>query len=255
MAWPKHRLEGSGRPVIVLLNGAGAKLGYWNRVRPLLAPMAATLSYDRTVPAGFRPGETALGARTVDELRALLSALKLEPPYLLVAHSLGGLYAILHAQLFPREVAGVVLVDSTHPEQERRFGDAGNFAMRATRSIAAWWDRAFGPGSMTEVVHLNAIADEIAAAGPFPDIPLTVITAGVVPPRWQIPADMWDIHLENQRELAALSPRGRQVMAEKSNHFVPKRQPDLIAALVREMLDGAAGRAAGTSHTGPAVAG
>lgn len=239
---PRHRLDGDGRPAVVLLNGAGANLGYWNRVRPLLAPLTSLLSYNRSVPAGYTPAMTDFGARTVDELRGLLASLGLEPPYVLVGHSMGGIYANLHARLFPDEVAGVVLVDSTHPEQERRFGTGGNFAMRANRRIVAWWERLFGPGIMTEVVHLNAIADEIATAPPFPDIPLVVITAGTTPPRWQIPADMWDIHLENQRELTALSPRGRQVFAQRSNHFVPKRQPGIVADAVREMVDGFRGK-------------
>lgn len=220
----------------MLLNGAGVDLHYWNRVRPLLAGVTTVLGYNRSVPAGYTPAMRDFGARTVAELRGLLGALEIGPPYVLAGHSMGGIYANLHARLHPEEVAGVVLVDSTHPEQERRFGNGGNLAMRANRKIVAWWERMFGPGIMTEVVHLNAIADEIAAAPPFPDIPLTVITAGATPPRWQIPPDMWDIHLRNQRELAALSPRGRQLIAERSNHFVPKKQPELIADAVREMI-------------------
>jgi pimeloyl-ACP methyl ester carboxylesterase len=236
MTLPRHRLEGEGAPPVVLLNGAGVRLGYWNKVQPLLIAMAATLAYDRGLPPGFRPGETALGAATVGELRGLLAALKLAPPVLLVAHSMGGMYANLYARLFPHEVAGVVLVDSTHPEQERRFAPGSNVSTRGLRKAVAWWDRAFGPGMMTEVVHMEGISDEIRAAPPFPDIPLAVITAAIPPPRWQVPAHLWDIHLDNQRELAAMSRQGRQVMAERSNHFVPKRQPELIAAVVREML-------------------
>src|SRR5690606_130688 len=47
---PRHRLSGEGAPPVVLLNGAGARLGYWSRVQPDLAPIAATLAYDRRVP-------------------------------------------------------------------------------------------------------------------------------------------------------------------------------------------------------------
>lgn len=237
MTLPRHRLDGTGNPPFILLNGAGARLGYWDRVRPLLAPMGATVGYNRSVPAGYTRDMRDFGAHTVAELRGLLAGLGLAPPYLLVAHSMGGMYANLYPRLFPAEVAGVVLVDSTHPEQERRFEPGGNASTRGLRKMVVWWDRLFGPGAMTEVVHLNAIADEIAAAPPFPDIPLTVITAAKAPPRWQVPAHLWDIHLQNQRELAALSPRGKQVMAQKSDHFVPKRQPELIAQMVREMVE------------------
>src|SRR5690606_9381332 len=59
------------------------------------------------------PGRADFGAATIEELRGLAAALGLAPPWILVAHSMGGLYANLHARLFPDEVAGVVLVDAT----------------------------------------------------------------------------------------------------------------------------------------------
>lgn len=231
---PRHLLSGEGRPAVVLLNGAGARLGYWNRVQPGLATMAATLAYDRSVPDD--PTRPDFGAATIRELRSLTAALGLAPPFLLVAHSMGGLYANLHARLFPQEVAGVVLVDSTHPEQERRFAPGANLSTRGLRAAVMLWDRLLGPGAMTEVVRLEAIADEIRRAPAFPAIPLTVVTAGVPPPRWQVPAHLWEIHLGNQRELAALSPLGQQVMAGRSNHYVPKRQPEIVIEAVREMI-------------------
>jgi len=243
MKLPRHLLLGKGGPSIVLLNGAGARLGYWDRVQPGLAAMAATLAYDRRVPED--PSRPDFGAATVRELRGLAAALGLAPPFLLVAHSMGGLYANLHARLFPREVAGIVLVDSTHPEQERRFAPGANLSTRGLRAAVALWDRLLGPGAMTEVVRIEAIAEEIRRAPAFPAVPLTVVTAGIAPPRWQVPAHLWGIHLDNQRELAALSPLGLQVMAERSNHYVPKRQPEIVVEAVREMVSGLRGDARG----------
>jgi len=230
----RYRITGAGHPTIVLLNGAGARMGYWSRVAPLVSQLTATFACDRQVPSDFKPGGTRLGAEAIAALRHLLAAAAQPPPYILVAHSMGGLYANLHARLHAEEVCGVVLVDSTHPEQERRFAP-GSFSTRALRKAVALWDRLFGPGVMTEVVHLESIADEIRQAPAFPDIPLTVITAGIPPPRWQVPAHLWDIHLANQRELALLSPQGRQIVA-KSDHYIPRRQPAVIAQAVADML-------------------
>lgn len=237
----RHSLAGSGTPPVVLLNGAGVRQAYWRLVVPGLAQLTQVLAYDRSLPPGFRRHPQPIGAHTIAELRALLDALELAPPYLLVAHSLGGLHADLFARHHPGEVAGMVLVDCSHPEQERRFAPGSNAATRGVRALVAFYDRLFGPGSMTEVVRFNDIADEIAAAPAFPDIPLTVITAGRIPPRWMIPAHLWAIHLDNQRELAALSPRGRQVMAAASDHHVPVKQPDIIIEAVAEMLHGLRG--------------
>ena len=234
---PPHRLLGSGAPPIVVLNGAGARLGYWKNLTDGLAGLSTVLFYDRKVP----PRSTELpllGAHYVEELRALLMELGLAPPYLLVAHSMGGLYADLFARLYPDEVAGLVLVDASHPDQERRFAPRMNRFGRFFRGVIDGWDRLFGPGAFTEVVRFESIAAEIAAAPAFPDIPLTVITAGATPPAWLISAELWDVHLANQEELTALSPRGRQLIAEASDHHVPVRQPQLIVDAVRDMLAG-----------------
>jgi len=233
---PPHRLAGGSGPVIVLINGAGVGMRSWRRVEPGLAGLGRVLLYDRTLPPGPRAALPPLGAHHVAQLRGLLAALGLPPPYVLVAHSLGGLYADLFARLHPREVAGLVLVDASHPEQERRFAPRMNAFGRLFRALFLGWDRLFGPGAVTEVARMEAIAAEIAAAPPFPDIPLTVITAGRTPPAWMISPALWAIHLDNQRELVRLSPQGRQRIAGRSGHDVPRQQPEIIVAALRDML-------------------
>jgi pimeloyl-ACP methyl ester carboxylesterase len=222
---------------VVLLNGAGARLGFWNKVEPALAAHTAVVAYDRTLPAGYKAAPVPLGAATVTQLRGLLGALGIEPPWLLVGHSMGGLYANLFARLHPTEVAGVVMVDATHPAQERRFAAQPSFSTTALRRVIAVYDRLFGPGVLTEVVATQAIGDEVLAAPAFPEIPLAVITAGEVPPAWMIPPHLWQVHLANQAELAALSPQGVQLIAAGSDHLVPQRQPQIIIDAVLAMLD------------------
>ena len=60
------------------------------------------------------------GAVIVAELHAVLKKAGVQPPYVLVGHSLGGLYMSLYARTYPEEVAGLILMDSTHPEQIER---------------------------------------------------------------------------------------------------------------------------------------
>jgi pimeloyl-ACP methyl ester carboxylesterase len=55
--------------------------------------------------------------QTADELHALLQEADEEGPYGLVGHSLAGLYSRIYAERYPEEVAGMVLVDSSHPNQ------------------------------------------------------------------------------------------------------------------------------------------
>ena len=58
------------------------------------------------------------GAVVIASLRELLRYAGLQPPYVLVGHSIGGLYANLFARLYPAEVAGVLFVEATHPRDQ-----------------------------------------------------------------------------------------------------------------------------------------
>ena len=78
--------------------------------------------YDRAGMASSEPGPKprTIEAMT-DELRELLDAAEVEPPYVLTGASLGGMNAQLFAARHPEDVAGVVLVDSLHPDLDRRI--------------------------------------------------------------------------------------------------------------------------------------
>jgi pimeloyl-ACP methyl ester carboxylesterase len=114
-----HR-SGTGRPVVVILPGAGMfGLGYFN-IQSQVAELATSVIYDRagTGWSDAAPLPRSL-ADVVEELRELLRAADLQGPYLFVAHSLGGLYARRFAQLYPGEVAGLLLLDPAHEDSER----------------------------------------------------------------------------------------------------------------------------------------
>ena len=62
--------------------------------------------------------------REVDDLHALLAAANVDGPYVLVGHSYGGMVVRVYAAAYPHDVAGLVLLDSAHPDQDRRFSAA-----------------------------------------------------------------------------------------------------------------------------------
>ncbi len=103
---------GSGRPAVILESGIAASSLSWARVQPQVAAFARTASYDR---AGLGWSNPSKDPRTVEamvsDLRRLLSSARIPPPYILVGHSFGGLLVRAFANLFPAEVAGLVLVD------------------------------------------------------------------------------------------------------------------------------------------------
>jgi len=105
-------------PVVVFENGLGARMEWWGKVLPALAGGTAYFAYNRAGYGKSSPSASPRdGTHVVEELRGALRSEGLQPPYVLVGHSLGGLYMQLFARQHPQEVAALVLVDSTHPTQ------------------------------------------------------------------------------------------------------------------------------------------
>lgn len=111
-------LEGSGNPTVILETLAGGLSPYWAWVQPVVAKMTRVCAYDRPGRAWSESATRPLSLQqTVDDLHTLLANAGVAPPYLLVGHSIGGLYVRKFAADHPDEVVGLVLVDAAHPEQ------------------------------------------------------------------------------------------------------------------------------------------
>lgn len=112
---------GHGSPTVIFDAGLGDQIRAWAMVQPAIATKAKACSYDRaglgfSDPSG-RPGTAA---NAVDDLRRLLKASSIQPPYILVGHSLSGMYAQLFADRYRSEVVGMVLVDPVSDDQGKR---------------------------------------------------------------------------------------------------------------------------------------
>jgi pimeloyl-ACP methyl ester carboxylesterase len=108
---------GSGQPVVILIAGAGDFSFDWTLVQGEASNFTSVCSFDR---AGFAWSDLGPTPRTMKqeayELAQLLKKAGLSPPYVLVGHSIGGLVGRVYATEYPKEVAGLVLVDSTHED-------------------------------------------------------------------------------------------------------------------------------------------
>jgi pimeloyl-ACP methyl ester carboxylesterase len=111
-----------GIPTVVLEAGAREFSLVWDQVQGQVAQFALVCAYDR---AGMGWSERGSNPRTApyvaDELDALLAAAGVGPPYVLVGHSMGGLYARYYTHEHPERVVGIVLVDSGHEERNWRL--------------------------------------------------------------------------------------------------------------------------------------
>jgi pimeloyl-ACP methyl ester carboxylesterase len=132
--------EGSGAPVVVFEQGLGDSLLVWRKVFPAAAEITRVCAYDRagyglSAPAG-RP-MTALNVTR--DLHELVAAAGVRTPLVLVGHSLGGLYATLYADRYPKDVAGLVLIDPTvagYGVKPADPAEAANMAELSGRQVA-----------------------------------------------------------------------------------------------------------------------
>src|SRR4051794_19396732 len=117
-----HRLHmnctGSGSPTVVLSSGTGEVAQSWARITQGIAATTRVCAYDRAGQGWSddvaRPQD---GRAIATDLHELLNTAGEPGPYLLVGHSLGGIYAMTFAAQYPGDVAGMVLLDSSTPEQ------------------------------------------------------------------------------------------------------------------------------------------
>lgn len=117
--------SGSGTPSVVFLSGAGTVgLDYLN-VQTLAAEVSTAVLYDRAGTGWSDPVALPRSSRQVtDELDELVRVADLPGPYVLVGHSLGGLYARHYAARFPERVAGLVLLDPAHEDYNKYMPEA-----------------------------------------------------------------------------------------------------------------------------------
>ncbi|HTP64444.1 MAG TPA: alpha/beta hydrolase [Geobacteraceae bacterium] len=257
---------GSGSPSIVLESGLGGMSSGWGWVQAELAGFCRVVSYDR---AGLgwsgpdpSPKTAALAAR---RLRSLLSRCRIQPPFVLVGHSMGGLFARVFASLFPDETAGMVLLDAVHPDQHLRSAAIDTHMRSGFRLLKAVplltrlgyvrltglfnaWPKGLperqakeSEAFLSSYRHLKTTRDEslaweticaeVRAAGGLGDTPLAVVTAG------------WDVlpgQPELQGELAALSTDSAHFVVREADHvslITERRHALTVVKAVRHVVE------------------
>lgn len=250
-----HRLYyhcvGTGSPRVVIDAGIGGGALEWSAVQAGLAAHTRVCTYDRAGYGWSDPGPSPrTTAREVAELRELLYQAGEAPPYLLVGHSFGGFNMRYFAARHPDDVAGLVLVDSSHPaELPRTTADGG----RRMNGIAEASVRAHAASElpyvqasaflnsrrkavfaqMDELQHFADSAAEVAATGTLGELPLVVIARDPSAAGAAARETHWRAL---QTELAALSSHGRLRLATDSGHEVHLARPDVVIDTVRSML-------------------
>jgi pimeloyl-ACP methyl ester carboxylesterase len=222
-----------GSPLVVLEAGAFNTVDTWRDVHAPIAAFARACAHDR--PGRGDSGAAPAGLDGRGYITLLAKALRSAgeaPPYLLVGHSLGGVIAQLFVARRPNDVAAMVLVDSSHPDQVRRLADLP----RPSTSAPAAPSVAMSP--RPEAVSLEAFASALRHAPPPIGVPLVVLSRS----RWTNGVDgsaelawlaRWQ---EMQRDLAGHAGIVRHEIVAGSGHYVQNDAPAAVVAAVRRLL-------------------
>jgi pimeloyl-ACP methyl ester carboxylesterase len=261
---------GEGERTVVLDAGLGGGMLDWSLVQPEISKFTRVCSFDHAGAGWSDAGPEPRDSRQmVNELHALLQNAGLKAPFVFVGHSLGGANLQLYASRFPEQVAGLVLVDSSHENQFSRIplpalSSAVPLLIKALAPIGAG-RIILGIEPLSENVtpafakqrasvyshtgHLFSVADEFANAPKsleylrantmrLGEKPLIVLTRG----KAQDTEAVENIWRELQSDLASRSSRGKHIMAEKSGHYIQFDEPELVVGAIREVFDAAKSR-------------
>jgi pimeloyl-ACP methyl ester carboxylesterase len=228
--------QGVGTPTVVFESGLGNGKEVWSSVFHAISEKTHAIAYDR---AGYGQSERSRLARDghqlVRELRAMLHTEKIPPPYVLVGHSLGGTIVKLFARTYPNEVAGVVLVDARHSEFAKRCQQLGVHRLLYEPPAALFMmARAALRG---ELVSAPITMKQARRAGPFPPVPLIVITQTRASSSW--PGGMGKAWMASQRSMIKMSALARYKVLDDSGHNVHKDRPDVVVRAVLNVVEAA----------------
>lgn len=222
-------VAGQGSPTVVFEAGLGHGKRSWGSVFKVVSEFTRCFAYDR---AGYGQSEPAVtsrdGLQIVLELRELLRARSLPPPYVLVGHSLGGTYMKLFAKTFPDEVVGVVFVDARHSEFTQRCRQLG--VPRLLYQPPEALLKVLPPTARAELQAAPLTLKQTRRAGRFPPVPLIVLTQSSATARW--PGGLGTVWAASQRDLVKLSTLGRIKVLDGSGHNVHLDRPGAVARAV-----------------------
>lgn len=246
---------GEKSPTVLIDVGLADSSANWYKVAQRLSEDVRTCVYDR---AGYGWSDPGPGERTtaqiVHELNMLLEAAEIPGPYVMVGHSFGGFTARYFATIYPGKTVGAVLIDSSHPEQIYRLSALDKPENKKPMKISRrepppsgmtdfekkWYvlnsSRKATFAQMDELKDFKKSANQVKYSGPFPDIPLAIVTRGkkLLPEIDGVSLEQeW---LDMQMELLDLSSKSWHAVIKKSGHNVYKDAPTEVISHIMKVV-------------------
>jgi len=256
---------GEGSPTVILNSGLSDSSLSWYKVQPEVAHFARVCSFDR---AGLGWSDSSPKQRNAEvfaeELHSLLQNAKVDGPFVLVGHSMGGYDVRIYASKFPKEVTGIVLVDSTYPDYalwlpalkislenwERRLrrekalmpfgiprlmkwcGDGPQEIRARLRTVECTVSRLTETLAECATVW-NASAAQVRGTGSLRDLPLIVISEDPS----KNTKEFLPAFEEGQERLVHLSSKGSRIVAIGSGHQIQRERPDIVISAIKAVVE------------------
>ena len=240
---------GEGQPTVVLESGLGDDASIWANLQPEIATFTRVCAYSR---AGLGKSDPAPGQRTVqnvvDDLETLLADSSIKGPFVLVGHSIGGLIVNMYAHQHPQQVAGLVLVDGSHPNQEGEFRKtlptALNDAFDLHNTSPENWDLLAAtkqgeteytrPGSLGNKPVVVLTADTNLLDQEEIDWTKENIWANYNEDIYRVEKEVWK---GLQEQYAELSSHTRHTVVKGNLHYIQRDKPEVVVEAVRQVVE------------------
>ncbi|MFD1547734.1 alpha/beta fold hydrolase [Nonomuraea guangzhouensis] len=268
---------GEGSPTVVIVPALGEPCLDFAPLLPDLASETATVVFDRAGLGWSDPAWSPMAhVDAAGDLHTALHRAGIEPPYILAGHSMGGWVLRLFASAYPDEVAGMVFIDSSHPDQADRIrGYHWRTLKYAMMRRSKWYGvrrllvdlgvasspSYDGPAEYADArVALEfgdrqrrtswwelALRVQIGAAvsrraGTLGDIPVTVLTCSEDNPDATTEKERayarwhFGVWYPLQADLASLSTDSKHIVAENAGHYIHHDQPELVVDAILDLV-------------------
>jgi len=215
----KYAQVNNAGTTVVFDNGLGMGMKYWDEVFLEIAKTNTVFAYNRKDDKILK--NKTMSTEKVELLRKLLLKRGLKPPYLLVGHSLGGLYMQYYARKYPDEVLGLVLVDATHPDD---FLNLDSIPAKQKKQFTYMSD------------YMRPFSQKLLAL-PTVDVPVIALVAQNK--RLLSQKEEWKEMIEDMIKISKTFPElfpNCKVQMVDTGHHVMFEKPEVVSEVILEMI-------------------
>lgn len=268
---------GHGSTTIIFESGSGETNLEWGDIPKQLSQYATVVTYDR---AGYGWSEAAKqersGKNIVQELHTALQKEGLHGPYILVGHSLGGMYARLFTEEYRDQVVGLVLVDARPENDERQTASIYKRENIKGQPSSEWimflkhsgvlrlfknvlLEGLIEPDKRDEFINVTAkasffkakeeegtlayLTEDLIAEQSLGELPVKIIARGIAPNYASLGISeeagkqLEQIWMEGQQQMLAISSNTEMTIAQASGHYVMRDQPELLIDTILSLIE------------------